>query len=461
MVTRKLGDRAIVAGGSLAGMLSARVLSDYFDEVVVFDRDEIPDEAADRRMTPQSRHVHILLKGGEIAINGLFPGFAVEMDDLGAVRIEMSREMHAAGPMGSAPRWESGIVLQSQSRALLEHHVRKRTLSCSNRITLRSQSTVRGLTFDPSAHQITGVEVEDHAGDTTQMSADLVIDASGRGGSGVRWLTALGLQTPRVEEVKVDFAYASCTMKLRDASERDWNGLIGGGMAPDDGSGGLVLPIEGGLHICSVGGRFGNYPPTEEHAFRDFIKNLAVSHIHEGTQDAEIVSPVEKIRYEYSRFRHYEELTNLPYGFLPVGDALCSVNPTYGQGMSSTALQAKALAETLAAMPANDGIPLIPAAYFPRAIEIARVIWRQANFNDFAFPETEGDRSEFSDEERAYQMALQVLAFGDAELRLKLAKVGQYMEKPGILETAEYRQKAAEQLARMKAEPDTGKSARQ
>ncbi len=335
---------------------------------------------------------------------------------------------------------------------MLEHHLRQRTKNYSDNIQFEFGKTVRQLTYDATENRITGVIVESSDKTSTEYRADFTVDAPGRGGGGLRWLTALGLPVPNVDEVKVNFGYSSCKIKLRDQSQRDWNGVACGGLPPKDGRGGLMLPIEDGLHICSIGGRFRDYPPTEESEFRAYVKNLAVDVMHEAIDDAEIVSPIVKMRYKANRFRHYESLESLPSGFIPLGDAYCSVNPTYGQGMSSTSLQAKALESALASLNDRQGIADIPAAYFPKAKEIVTQIWRNANFSDFAFPETEGDRSDYGEEERDYNMALQIVSFTDEALRLKLVKVGQYMEKPEILETPEIRQKVAAQLSRAEGE---------
>lgn len=195
------------------------------------------------------------------------------------------------------------------------------------------------------------------------------------------------------------------------------------------------------MHICSAGGRFGDFPPKDETGFRDFVLNIGADAMHEAIRDAEVVSPFATIRYEYNRFRHYEELKNLPKGFLVIGDALCSVNPTYGQGMSSATLQAKELADILDSLNAEQGIDGVSEMFFPRAVDVATVIWRQANFNDLAYPKTEGDRTMFSEEEVAYNMALQILAVKDLDVRRTLVHVNHFLIAPAALRSGEIMQK--------------------
>lgn len=429
---RHLGERAVVAGGSLAGLLSARVLSDYFDEVLVLDRDEIHDRPENRHMTPQSHHVHILLKGGEVAAESLIPGFTEEMISVGSVALAAGRDIIQGTAFGFAPRWDGPVTLHSQSRATLEYCVRKLVRNSSDRIELRSRSTVRGLQYHVDQGRIVGVEVEDAGGERTLISADLVIDATGGGAGAMRWLSALKLPTPFVEEVKVDFGYSSAIFEFK--GERDWKGALIGGPPPKVECGGLALPIEGGCHIVSLGGRFGDFPPDDLDGFVEFSKRLPQPQIHDALVSATPRSDVKTMRFGVNRFRHYERMDNLVEGLIPIGDALACVNPTYGQGMSSATKQVKAFSDVLAAHSERD-TPLaeIASEYLPIAAEVATVPWRQANFNDFLYPQTEGDRSAFTKEEAVYRMKLQMLSMRDDDVRLRLLKVGQLLEPPSIL----------------------------
>jgi hypothetical protein len=203
---------------------------------------------------------------------------------------------------------------------------------------------------------------------------------------------------------------------------------------PPTARGSLLMPVDGGLHICSVGGRFGDFPPEELDGFLEFLKSLPQPMIFEAISDAEPMSDLVTMRYEFNRFRHYERMDDLPEGLIPIGDAMCSVNPTYGQGMSSAAKQVLGLKQVIDELaPSGASLAEIAKAQLKRGAQIADVPWRQANFTDFAYPETEGDRSMFSMEEAAQRMAMQVLSARDTDLRLKLFKVNQLVEPPSTL----------------------------
>src|SRR5262245_43733709 len=411
-----LGRCVVVAGGSLGGMLAARALSGHFERVVVHERDDLPATPAPRRTTPQSQHVHVLLKGGENAINRLIPGFRDDIEAGGSVTMRAGKDFFSASELGVAPRQDGTLDLHGQSRWFLEHCVRQRVLSKTPNVELRTNSTVRGLRYDAPRQRVIGATVETN-GKSSDIDAELVIDATGRGEGGMRWLNALGLDLPEVEEVIVDFGYASAVIELADDPARDWIALAIGNLPRVGARGAVLLPIEGGRYICSQGGRAGDYPPDEKDGFIEFAKSLPNPTLYEALVNARFVTPVARMIYPANRFRHYEKLESLPEGFVPIGDALCSFNPTYGQGMSSAGLQAEALFDTFDARSQDDSIRELTRRHLVRAAEVARLPWRNANYNDFFYPTTKGNREMFTPEEMKYRMQVQIAAAKDAEVR--------------------------------------------
>jgi 2-polyprenyl-6-methoxyphenol hydroxylase-like FAD-dependent oxidoreductase len=55
---------AVVIGGSMAGLLAARVLVDHFERVTIVERDAYPSQPTSRQGLPQASHVHVLLTQG-------------------------------------------------------------------------------------------------------------------------------------------------------------------------------------------------------------------------------------------------------------------------------------------------------------------------------------------------------------------------------------------------------------
>jgi 2-polyprenyl-6-methoxyphenol hydroxylase-like FAD-dependent oxidoreductase len=423
----RLGSRAVVIGGSLAGMLAARAVSPHFDEVVVLDRERFTAAAGPRMSAPQSFRLHVLLKGGENAMERLVPGFRAAIEQSGSETLNPGEDIVSASDLGVANRYETRMRVHGQSRWLIEHCLRSRVLAATGNLTLRGGVTVRGLLYEPATRRATGVRI-DTDGERAELAADLVVDASGRGEGAVRWLTALGLPAPELEEVQVDFAYASTFVRLAPDPDRDWRGLVVGNLPRVGARGAVLMPIEGGLHVCSVGGRAGDYPPEDREGFIEFVRSLPHPAMAEALERAEFVRPIARLIYPANRLRHYETCNSLPVAFLPVGDAFCSFNPTYGQGMSCAAFQAEALADTLAARQPGDDLATLGRRYLQRASEVVQFPWRQANFDDFLYPSTVGDRSMFSEEETAYRLQLQMAAGKDPVIRDLQGAVQHFLE---------------------------------
>lgn len=416
-----LGRRAVVVGGSLAGMLSARAVAPHFEEVVVLERAALDGELAPRMSAPQTFHLHVLLKGGENAMEELVPGFREAIETSGSVTLHPGQDFHSASELGVAKKFETEMRVHGQSRWLLEHCLRTRVLETTENLSLRTGVTVRGLVHDTEANAIRGLVIEAD-GARSELSCDLVVDASGRGEGAVRWFTALGIPVPEIEEVKVDFGYASTVLRLAEDPTRNWKGIVVGNLPRVGARGGVIMPIEpdaqGPRHICSLGGRAGDYPPGDVEGFVAFTKDLPDPTFHDALSSAEFLVPISRLIYPANRLRHYERMGEaLPAGFVPVGDALCSFNPTYGQGMSSSALQARTLAETLAARTATDDLRTLVQRHLDAAAEVVRLPWRQANYNDFLYPTTEGDRAMFSEEEMTYRTQVGIAALKDDFVR--------------------------------------------
>jgi 2-polyprenyl-6-methoxyphenol hydroxylase-like FAD-dependent oxidoreductase len=424
--TPHLGRRAIIAGGSLAGLLGARAVAQHFDQVVIVERDVFSDEPAPRKTVPQSAHLHMLLKGGENAIERMLPGFRAAIEASGSEKINAGLDFVAGSDLGVAPRRDAKLVMHGQSRWHLEHELRRCVLAQVPNLVLHTDATARGLLYDAERNLVYGLRVDGAEG-AVELPGDLVIDATGRSEVGLKWLRALGVELPPVEEVQIDFGYTSVVVELEPDPERDWKGAVCGNLPRVGARGAVLSPIEGGLHICSLGGRAGDYPPGDREGLLEFAKSLPQPTIYEALETARFASPIARMVYPANRFRHYERLASLPSGLIPLGDAMCSFNPTYGQGMSSAALQAEVLFDVLSEREASEGLAELLPRYLERAAEVARTPWRQANFSDFLYPTTEGDRSMFTGEEMQYRIQLQLAAPRDEFLRDLTGQVNQLL----------------------------------
>jgi 2-polyprenyl-6-methoxyphenol hydroxylase-like FAD-dependent oxidoreductase len=423
MTERQANAHAVIVGGSMAGMLAARALHDHFERITILDRDERPARAAHRAGVPHSKHLHLLLLGGQHVLEALFPGFTHDLTAAGSVPLRAGYDVLAVEPRGPWPLRDLGFTNNAQTRPLLEHVVRRR-LRDYGRIETRWGCRVDGLLFDQSSRRVRGVHY--HVGGAKrELEADLVIDASGRNARTFEWLDELGFPRPEETRIEVDFSYASAVFE-DPAQPRLAQRSVAIGAEPPDKRGGVLQPIEGGRHMVSLAGRLGDHPPGDLEGFRAYAKSLHSPLIHEAIHDLMPLEPIARFRYPASVRRRYERLEAFPERLLPIGDALCSFNPVYGQGMSVAAKQAEALgklvAEAAATGPTLDGLW---RAFFPIAAEIVAAPWTQSGSADLAYPETVGKRPANFELAQQFSRGLAQLAIEDFAVHKLLFEVMQ------------------------------------
>ena len=224
----KIGDHAVVVGAGMSGLLAARVLADAYERVTVVDRDPLPERAADRRGVPQGRHAHLLLPRGAQILEELFPGILADLAAAGAPVLRHPREAWLSfGGHLLCLDGEPGDPPYQPSRALLEAQVRRRVRALGN-VTVRDRCAVAGLVTTPARDRVTGARVQPGSSRAEQvLAADLVADATGRGGRTPAWLTELGYDPPAAEQVRVDIMYASRHLRLRPGTLGEKLILIG------------------------------------------------------------------------------------------------------------------------------------------------------------------------------------------------------------------------------------------
>lgn len=426
----RLGHHAVVVGGSMAGLMTARVLADHFDRVTVYERDQIEDRPAIHKSIPQGNHVHALLLGGQRVMAALFPGFTEELKASGAVPYTIGLDLVWYGPDGKAysatgsvtePR-DFGFGSHALSRGLLEHLIRRRTSALAN-VKIETSLAVEGLVHDKG--QVRGVRTRD-AG-SPPVEADLVVDAGGRTSHAPRWLAQMGLATPAETAIGVDFAYTSTRFRKTDSHLEP---LVFVGGPPPTTRGGAIFEIEDDTWHVALAGRFGDYPPTDEAGFLAYARTLANPVLYEAIKDAERIADFSHHRFPTSVQRHYEQLPAFPQNFLVVGDAIASFNPVYGQGMSSAAQQVAALQQILRERATKSGgLAGLSSAFFGKAAEVINAPWTLAASADFAHPQTKGERPPGMAEASAYFAALDALQAEDFELSQLMAEVFQ-LTKP-------------------------------
>lgn len=384
---------ALVIGGSVAGLLAARTLSDCFDTVTILDRDNRPSGAHPRKGAPQGAHIHVLLEKGRSVLERLFPGFFEELVEMGAVRTDSLRDMAWFHGGVWKAREPSGIYFYLQSRPLVEWNIRRRTEALSN-VVVKYGVEAEELLIDRQRNQVSGVRVSG-ASERSALEADLVVDASGRASRMSRWLKDAGYDEPQSTTVGVDIAYASRVYRRPPNRGRDWMSMIVYPRAPEGKRLGYIFPIEpdeeGERWIVSMAGFMGEHPSTDADRWMEFARLLERPDIYEHLQDpdARPITPVQIFKFPANRRLHFQKCKRLPGSFLVIGDALCSFNPIYGQGMSVACIEIETLQDCLAASPAPE---TLTGRFFRKVAPRLDDAWMITTNEDFRYPEAIGNR---------------------------------------------------------------------
>jgi 2-polyprenyl-6-methoxyphenol hydroxylase-like FAD-dependent oxidoreductase len=415
---------AVVIGAGIAGLSAAAAVAPRYGQVVLVDRDSLPDSATPRRGVPQGYHPHALLAAGQRALEELFPGLGDELVEAGAIPFDPGADL---GFYRYGARWSrttSGLSVVALTRPLLELKVRQRVAALAN-VTLRPETAVSGLTG--ADDRVTGVVLADG----TEIAADLVVDSSGRGSRSDRWLEALGLPTPRVVEVKIGVAYATQVLRRDPDDVADGVGVLVLPTPPGQKRAGLALAVEDDRWLIFLGGWHGEHAPTDPDGFRRYAQSLPDPAIAAILGRAEPVTGVASFGFPSSRRREFERLDRPPAGYLATGDALCCFNPVYGQGMTAAAMEAVVLGRLLDRYGAASGA--LAREFYRETARVLATPWRFAVGADFAYPETVGPRPRGMGLLNRYSTRLQRTAQRDPVVRRTFTAVQQLVRPPAAL----------------------------
>jgi len=419
----QVGSRAVVLGGSMAGLLAARVLADAFAEVVIVDRDKLADVTTARRGVPQGRHVHGLLARGQQILDELFPGFTTEAMAAGIPTGDLGELRWFFNGLRLRPA-STGLVCVSADRPVLESHVRARVAALPN-VRLAEECDIVGLRTEPGGRRVTGARIQRRAGSGEEtLEADLVVDATGRGSRTPAWLAELGYARPAEERIKIDLTYTTRHYRLPDESILNGDLSINPVSTPSHQRGAFFSRVQNGRSILSLTGVLGDAAPTDPEGFLDWVRSLPVPDIYEVIKDAEPLDDAVSFHYPASVRRRYDQLQELPDRLLVLGDAACSFNPVYGQGMTVAAQEALVLSEHL-----RKGMP-DPLVFGKDIAGVIEVPWQISAGGDLGFPEVAGPRPPEVQMMNAYLALLQSAATRDGMVTRTFMRVAGLVDPP-------------------------------
>lgn len=374
---------AVVIGGSLAGLLMARVLADHCEQVTIVERDRYPEQPTPRPGVPQSRFLHVLLTQGRLILEQLFPGLTQELLQAGAPCFDAGADVALLTPTGWALPFQSQLQQISFSRDLLDWQIRQR-LSQVPQIRFQPDCTVTGWRSDAAQTRVAQVMARSRLDGTSQpIPADWVIDASGKQSQTPKWLQQISFPPPAETILDAHVGYANRTYHLPPQWQSDWRALYVMMHPPDRCRGAMIYPIEDNQWIVGLMSGDRDYPPTDEAAFLAFAHSLPTSVVYDLLGQAVPVNSIYAYRDSANRLRAYDRLQPYPQNLLVVGHAACAFNPAYGQGMTVAALEAHILSAALQALPAHQ-MPL--AADLQRQLATAhKTAWMLATNQDYRY----------------------------------------------------------------------------
>ena len=349
----RLGSRAVVLGGSVAGLLAAGAVAAYFDEVVVLERDTLPADAEHRRGVPQSKHPHFLLNSGRRAMDTIFPGYEKALIAAGGLHMMPSMVTAHCESAGWVPRRASSMTMIYSSRVLIERVLRDKAREIAN-IDIREGVSVRGI--DTRNGRVVGARLRDET-----IDADLVVDALGRGSGMSDWLHEAGWPQVPVKSLDAKVTYTSRWYRKPAVLPESWWWEQLSVMPttetkahpPEHDYLCQVFPIEGDRVIVTMGS-WGHPMPKGNDEFVAAAERTRAPAFAAAMHRCDPLSDVHLTKSTGNKWRRYDLVPNPPLGVVSIGDSICAFNPLYAQGMSSAGRSAGLLGETLATATSID-----------------------------------------------------------------------------------------------------------
>jgi 2-polyprenyl-6-methoxyphenol hydroxylase-like FAD-dependent oxidoreductase len=417
--TERRHGRAVVLGAGFAGLSFARVLADYFDRVVILERDSLSEPPRFRDGLPQAPHAHTLFPSGRKVLEDLLPGYRDDLLAVGAVENDSGSEWHyhyeSGGKRADTP---SRISSVNATRPLFEWVLRRRV---AERSPVEIRDSCRFISYETAdgGSTIVGVRVRNATGDEERVAADLVVDATGRTSKTPQWLERQDHPVPPKQEMTVDLAYSTGYV---ERPPDDVRGII---VEDDSGSVGLT-PVEHDQWQFWLTGRGDDHPPSDPEAMVRVAREIGVTAVEEILDDLTWRhTDVNHYRFLSNQRYRYEALDRFPDGLLVVGDAIATFNPIFGQGMTVATLEALVLHHVLADVDLGG----LAQRFFRRVEPVVDLPWFMVAAVDSTFESSSGSAPDGADSYLAYQEQVRQAATEDPEVAEALLRMAQ-LERP-------------------------------
>ncbi len=431
--TKKTYGHAVVIGGSISGLLVARVLADQFESVTLIERGKEPTAPKVRKQVPQGYHAHLLLKSGELYLQDLFPDLVTEMKAEGSVTVDSSADLSWFHHGCWKIKYHSHLRVLTQSRPFLEWHIHRQVSDLDN-VIFRYETRAKQFITTSDKTKIIGVELHNrHTNKASEnLDTDLLVDASGFGTQTPKLLQELGYTAPKETSVHIGLNYTSYVYECT-TSNHDWKSLIIYPRAPQQNRGGCLLTIENNRYLLTLVSYLDDEKPRNYTEFLDFAKSLPHPEIYNFIKNLTPISDLSSYYIPKTVRRHYEKLDNFPDGLVVMGDANCRFDPIFGQGMSVAAKEAIDLGRMLAARAKRQSPPNVNGLSKPFHQQVARIIstpWLLAITEAYRYPQIEGRRPFGMKFLHAYTALIFALSSTDKQVHESFMNVLHLLKEP-------------------------------
>ncbi|REB08765.1 glutamate synthase subunit beta [Sporosarcina sp. BI001-red] len=379
-------EKAIIIGGGISGKLAARVLSDFFKEVIILESDEETEGPVARKGARQGDHLHALLFAGENGLEELFPGITKTFHMCGAVVINSSKDLawfyHGVWKL----RHEGKNTTTLQSRPHLEWHIDQYIRKISN-VSMLYRHQVKSLLYNQEENRVHGIKVLTSHGSRQTLTADIIVDASGVSSITTSFFKNLNLKIP-IKKAQIGLSYVSKKFRLPPEPSRDWSIKIIYPNPPLEKLGGTLSKIEQDQYIVTLMGYQHAIDEkqlnSDEDGFLELTKKLPQEDIYNELVQAEPLSKTHVYRIPHMSWKRIEKVKQLPKGLFLIGDTVCRINPVFGQGMSIAVMEALALQKLF--QTGSQNLDHLQTSFHKQSARILSPIWNMVLTEDLRYP---------------------------------------------------------------------------
>ena len=319
--------QALVIGNSLSGLLAASVLSKHFGTIRIVE----PKWPKGQGQPPAPMHAHLLPPPAAQLLEDLLPGILDDLLAQGGHALDFKDHVawHACGS------WKpphSGGPLHVHPYALLESCVRARVQMIPN-VHLHPGRTVTDLVYDRRRRYVRGLDLAPLTKDqhTVQMSAEMIVDASGLASTIPTHLQSWGYPEVEATHIHTNVQYATRLFRAPDPGTYPWQMMALTRCGPHQTRSGMLLPYGKDQCLITLAGWLGDHPPTDLDGFLEFAKTLPTPDLHQVIASLEPLEEEGTLHHvPYARRLRYDKLKRPPRGLVALGDAVCNFDPVFG-----------------------------------------------------------------------------------------------------------------------------------